>query len=284
MRISKAVITAAGRNQRTLPLQRLVDRDGTPKTVLRIVVEEALSAGIDEVCVVICPGDETAYREAAGNLAARLYFIEQHDPLGYGHAIVCAHPFTGNDPFLHLVGDHLWVSRVARSCAQQLVDLAESESCAVSAVQPSRESQLPYYGVVGGRLVRGHRDIYLVERVVEKPTPTEAEQHLMVPGLRVGHYLCFFGMHVLTPMVMEILEKRVRDNHGRGSIQLSDALNELSGSERYLALANLGARYDVGGAYGLLNAQLALALDGADRDEVLAMLVELLASRAGRGR
>lgn len=282
MRISKAVITAAGRNQRTLPLQRLVDRDGTPKTVLRIVVEEALSAGIEEVCIVVCPGDAPAFGAAVGDISGRLHFVEQPEALGYGHAIACAHSFTGNDPFLHLVGDHLWVSRVARSCAQQLVDLAESESCAVSAVQPSRESQLPYYGVVGGRLLRGQRDVYLAERVVEKPTPTEAEQHLMVPGLRVGHYLCFFGMHVLTPIVMEILERRVRDNRGQKNIQLSDALNELSGSERYLALANLGARYDVGGRYGLLNAQLALALDGADRDEVLAMLVELLAARATR--
>ena len=75
----------------------------------------------------------------------------------------------------------------------------------MSAVQATRESLLPYYGTVGGRRVPGRQDLYEIEDVIEKPTPTEAEQRLIVPGLRAGHYLCFFGMHVLTPAVMEIL-------------------------------------------------------------------------------
>ena len=278
MRITKAVITAAGRGQHTLPLQRLVDRDGMQKPVLRIIIEEAIHAGVEEVCVVISPGDEPAYRAAAGEHLGRLRFVEQAAALGYGHAIFCAREFVGSAPFLHLVGDHLYVSGTERNCAAQLVALADAESCAVSAVQPSRESQLPYYGTVGGRRVPGRHDLYLIEHVIEKPTPTEAEQQLMVPGLRVGHYLCFFGMHVLTPGVMEILAEYVQAAGDRG-VQLSPALNELARRERYLALANLGRRYDVGAKYGLLTAQLALALEGAERDEVLAQLVELLALR-----
>ena len=74
MKITKAVITAAGRQQRSLPLQTLVDRDGAQKSVLRIIVEEALRAGVDEICVVLCPGDEAAYAEAAGDVNARLVF------------------------------------------------------------------------------------------------------------------------------------------------------------------------------------------------------------------
>ena len=124
------------------------------------------------------------------------------------------------------------------------------------------------------------QDLYLIEQVLEKPTPTEAEQRLMVPGLRVGHYLCFFGMHVLTPTVMDILAEHVRAAGNSGGVQLSPALAELATRERYLALANLGRRYDVGVKYGLLMAQLALALGGSDRDEVLAQLVELLALRS----
>ena len=104
----------------------------------------------------------------------------------------------------------MYVSRTARGCAAQLVDVAEAESCAVSAVQPTRESQLPYYGTVGGRRVPGRQDLYVVEQVVEKPTPTEAEQQLMVPGLRMGYYLCFFGMHMLTPGVMDMLAEQVQ--------------------------------------------------------------------------
>jgi len=281
VRVTRAVITAAGRSQRALPLQRVVDRDGTPKSVLRVIVEEALRAGAEEVCVVVAPGDAEVYAAAADEHAGRLRFVVQDRPLGYGHALHCAREFVGSDPFLHLVGDHLWISRGEKGCARQLVELAEAESCAVSAVQPSRESLLPYFGVVGGRRLPGRQDLYLVETVREKPTPTEAEQRLVVPGLRAGHYLCFFGMHVLTPGIMEILERQVRDAGDRGGVHLSHALDELSQRERYLALANLGSRYDVGGKYGLLAAQLALALGGVDRDEVLTMLVELLATRRG---
>jgi UTP--glucose-1-phosphate uridylyltransferase len=279
VRVSKAVITAASRSQRTLPLQRVVDRDGTPKTVLRIVVEEALQAGVEEVCVVICPGDAEAYRAAASDHADRLQFIEQAQPRGYGHALACARDFVADTPFLHLVGDHLWISHTPRGCAEQLVEAAEAEQCAVSAVQPSRESLLPSFGVVGGRLVPGRQDLYLVETVREKPTPTEAEQHLVVPGLRAGHYLCFFGMHVLTPGVLEILGRLLAEQGPDSRVTLSDALDALPSRERYLALANLGSRYDVGGKYGVLTAQLALALGGVDRDEVQTALIELLATR-----
>lgn len=282
MNVSRAVITAASRTQRTLPLQRLVDRAGAPTTVLRIIVEEALSAGVDEICIVIAPGDGAAYTEAAGEHAGQLRFVEQHAARGYGHAVLCARDFVGDQPFLHLVGDHLYLSGAEQGCAQQLVAVAASEACSVSAVQPTRESMLPYYGVVGGHRLSGNRDLYAVERVREKPTPTAAEQDLIVPGLRAGHYLCFFGMHVLTPTVMAILSDMV-GNAGERPVALSEALNELAQRERYLALANLGRRYDVGATYGLLNAQLALALDGADRDEVLAQLVELLALRRGDG-
>lgn len=279
MRISKAVITAAGRNQRTLPLQTLVDRDGVQKSVLRIIVEEALRAGVEEICIVVSPGDEEAYAAATGEHAARLHFIEQVAPLGYGHAVYCAREFTGIEPFLHLVGDHLYVSREAKGCAQQLVEVAQAENCAVSAVEATRESLLPYYGTVGGRRIPGKPNLYQIEDVIEKPTPTEAEQRLMVPGLRAGHYLCFFGMHVLTPTVMEILEKQVAQVGNRGGLYLSSALAELASRERYLALERQGWRYDVGVKYGLLTAQLALALSGNDREEVLAQIVELLARR-----
>ncbi len=278
MKISKAVITAAARDQRALPLQTLVDRDGVQKSVLRIIVEEAARGGIDDICVIVCPEDEAAYTDAAGDVAARLTFVPQPVPLGYGHAIYCARDFVGDQPFLHLVGDHLWVSHTAQGCAEQLLAVAEAEACAVSAVQASRETLLPYFGAVGGRRVQGRQDLYTIEDVIEKPTPTEAEQRLLVPGLRAGHYLCFFGMHVLGPTVMAILARQVAQ--GQGSVPLAPALAELAHKERYLALERRWARYDVGVQYGLLTAQLALALAGKDREVVLSLLLELLAQRA----
>lgn len=278
MKIRKALITAAGKSQRTLPLQTLVDRDGTPKTALTIIIEEALRAGVEEIGVVIVPGDEAAYKVAAGAHEKRVRFIPQPEARGYGHAVLCARPFIGDEPFLLLVGDHLYVSRDVKNCAQQLVAVAEAESCAVSAVQATHESKLPYYGTVGARRVQGRQGLYEIERVIEKPTPTEAEQQIIVPGLRAGHYLCFFGMHVLTPTVMAMLAADVeRAAASGGNVQLSPALARTAERERYLACELHGRRYDIGAKYGLLIAQLALSLSGQDRDEVLSQLVELLA-------
>ncbi len=274
MDIRKAVITAAGPGQRTLPLQTLVDRDGKTKTALAIIVGEALNSGAEEICVVIHPGDGDTYREAAGSHGKRLRFVEQDKALGYGHAVWCAREFTGSEPFLLLVGDHLYLSREKRSCARQLVEVAAAEACAVSAVQATHESKLPYYGVAGGRLAENRKGLYLVSEVMEKPSPTVAEQRLIVPGLRAGHYLCFFGMHVLTPAVMELLGAEMAAGH---SASLSQTLAKLAGRERYLACELQGRRFDIGLKYGLLTAQLALALSSPARPEVLATLVELLA-------
>ena len=279
MEINKAIITAAGKTQRTLPLQTLVDRDSQQKTALAIIIEEILRTGIQEICVVIHPGDQDSYRAAAGTHASRITFVEQQSPMGYGHAVHCAEQFTGDKPFLLLVGDHLYTSNIARSCAEQLVEVARSEACAVSAVQATRESFLPYYGAVGGRLVAGRQRLFEIQTVVEKPTPTEAEENLIVPGLRAGRYLCFFGMHVLTPTVMELLGALVAQKNNGRPIVLSHALHQLAQKERYLALELEGRRYDIGAQYGLLVAQLALALSGQDREEVLTQLVELLARR-----
>ncbi len=286
MHIRKAVITAAGRKHPTLPLQMLMDRDGRERSVLGILVKEVMSAGIEEIAVIVPPGEESRFAKVVGNVMARLHFIPQPQALGYGHAVYCANGFVGDEPFLHLVGDHLYVSGDNSSCARQLVEMAQAESCAVSAVQPTRESLLPYFGAVGGRHLPNRKGLYQVETVIEKPTPTEAEYRLLVSGLRAGHYLCFFGMHALTPTVMEILARQVMHAahaahaaHAISPLHLSGALSELAKREKYLAMEQQSRRYDVGVRYGLLTAQIALALEGVDREQVLVLLLELLAQR-----
>jgi UTP--glucose-1-phosphate uridylyltransferase len=278
VRIRKAVITAAGKNQRALPLQTIIDRNGDEKAVLAVLIEQALEARIEDVCVVVWPGDEAAYARAAASRAGAVRFVPQPEPAGYAHAIWCAREFTAGEPFLHMVGDHLYVDSKA-GCLRPVVELAEAESCSVSGVQATRESLLHRFGAVAGRRVPGRAGLYRVDTVIEKPTPTKAERHLMVPGIRAGYYLCFFGIHVLTPAVMDLLGR-----NPTGS--LTEALAELARHEQYLALEHDGRRYDLGARYGLLVAQLAMALHGRDRAEVLAQLVELLADRelaAGSG-
>ena len=276
MKITKAVMTAARPDQNRLPLQRFVDLDGQEKSALQIILEEVAAAGVEKVCVVVRHGDEATYREAAGDRAGMLGFVQQPQPRGYGDALYRAASFVAEEPFVHVVSDHLYISGESRRCAEQLVETARREECPVSAVQATRENMLPYYGTVGGQSLGGDPPLYVVDNVLEKPSPTEAEQKLLVPGLRAGHYLCLFGMHVLTPTVMEILGKHVEAQR-EGPVMLSPALAELAARERYLAVQLNGSRYNIGMKYGMLLTQLALALAGTDREEILTRLVELLA-------
>jgi len=276
MQIRKALITTAGIDQRKLPVQTLVDREGNRRTVLEILVEEIRQAGIEEIGVVIHPGDINVYSElVAGD--KQIYFIEQDKQLGYGYAVLCGASFIGDEYFLHLVGDHLYVNRTNVLCANHLTEIAKQNKCSVSAVTSTRENLIPNFGTIGGKRVPSTNNLYIIDKVIEKPTPTIAEQKLIIPGLRAGHYLCFFGMHVLSPNLMSILEQNLKRANGN-KIGLSEALNELAQKEQYLALEKNDLRFDIGARYGLLKAQLALALSGTDRDQVMTELLDFFAN------
>ena len=214
----------------------LVDRDGLTKPVLQIIAEEAMDSGIEEICVVAAPGDEAVYRRHfrsyAENLRSafkgvdwaeeqarrlveleqRLRFAVQPEPEGYGHAVWCAREFVAGRAVPAAAGRpplHLQATR-RRRCARQLLDLAAAEGCAVSAVQATREHLIHQYGTLTGKRDPDRPDVYVIDEIIEKPNPTLAELRLQVPGLRAGHYLCFFGMHVLTPAVFDLLDELVR--------------------------------------------------------------------------
>ena len=313
MKIRKAVITAAARGERLYPvadtIQKamlpVIDVDGLHKPVIQIIAEEALSSGIEELCIICAPGDGERYisaftslrdnlvksfkgidwaREEADkidDLLSRIQFAEQSEALGYGHAIYCAREFVGNEPFLLLLGDYLYVSDVVgKRCAAQLLELASQGECSVSAVNPTIEHQIGRYGTLTGKHVAGEVGIYQIEKIIEKPSLSVAELELQTPGLRAGYYLCFFGMHVLTPTVFEILEKHI--GQGGTNIPLTPALQELAATEKYLALEVKGNRYDLSRRHGLLSAQLALGLAGQAHDETLTTMVELLAEANSR--
>jgi UTP--glucose-1-phosphate uridylyltransferase len=276
MQIKKALITVAGVDQRKLPIQSLVDRDGNRRTVLEILIEEVRKAGIEEIGVVIYPGDLNIYSEiVAGN--PQIHFIEQDKQLGYGYAVLCGASFVGDDYFLHLVGDHLYINRTNVLCANHLTETAKLHKCSVSAVTSTRENLIPNYGTIGGKRVHSTNNLYLIDKVIEKPTPTIAEQKLIIPGLRTGQYLCFFGMHVLSPNLMSILEQNLKRANGN-KIGLSESLNELAQKEQYLALEKNDLRFDIGARYGLLKAQLALSISGIDRDQVMTELLDFFAN------
>ena len=174
MQVRKAVITAAAPLQSRIPTQQLVSREGEDKSALQLIVEEILSCGVEEICVVIRPEDHDVFEQAAGDLIGSLHFATQDAPNGYADALLQTRAFVGEAPFLHLVGDHLYLSAADQSCAKQLIDTAAEFSCSVSAVEATRETKLPYFGIVSGTRVPRNDGVFEVLRVSEKPTPTLA--------------------------------------------------------------------------------------------------------------
>jgi len=284
MKITKAVITAAGEYHSNLPLQSVVDRHGKPLTALRCTLDEIVAAGIEEIAIIVRPGQSDPYLSAAGPHASRLVFYEQNEPRGYGDAILRARDFTNEEAFLHLVSDHLYVSRSDTGCAAQLCDVARKHECSVSAIQATRENEIVFFGTVGGSPVAQHDRLYNVSTVVEKPTPTVAEQELIVAGQRAGYYLCLFGMHVLTPTILQLLQQQLDQATSGESLDLSSSLAQLAQREQYLAFVVDGTRHNISYKYGLLLAQLAISLGGDDRDLILTELVSLLADSQTRRR
>lgn len=313
MKIKKAVITAAARGERLYPvadtIQKamlpVIDVDGLHKPVIQIVAEEAFSCGIEEICIICAPGDGDRYVNAFNSLKENLrssfkgvewakteaekidfllsnvQFVEQQEALGYGHAVYCAKSFVNNEPFLLLLGDYLYVSNLLQKrCAQQLIDLAVQEQCSVSAVNPTIEHQITRYGTLTGKQLPNIGGVYQIEKLIEKPSLSVAELELQTPGLRVGYYLCFFGMHVLTPVVFDSLQQQVEQQSS--NVLLTPILQQLADTEKYLALEIKGSRYDLSGRNGYLRAQLALGLAGDANNETLTTLVEMLAEANSR--
>jgi len=279
MKITKALITAAGPDQRKLPLQTLIDRNRNQRTVLEILISEIKSAGIEEIGIVVQKEDVEHFEKVlAASSVSGIRFIPQMDKQGYGYALLSAASFLKGETFLHLVGDHLYVNRTGENVTRQLIEMAEKHKCNISTVQATRENNIGNYGAVKAERLQGESSLFQIKKVKEKPTPTYAEQNLMVPGLRAGYYLCFYGMHVFTPMVLEILQKQASDFPDK-RLGLSEALNELTQRVKYLALERNDLRYDIGLDYGLLKAQLALTLSGKDRNYLLAELLQFFVEK-----
>lgn len=310
--VRKAVITAAGMGTRHFPataiLQKelfpLVDRDGTTKPTLQIIVEEAVEAGIERICVVTSPaslpqlqghfrplppetapalkGKSWALEEASRleGLAARIEYVVQERQEGYGHAVYCAREFVGDEPFLLLLGDHVYISEAKKNCSRQLMDVYAAHGCAVSGVQRTPEDLLHLFGTLTGTRIGDNPDVYEVSRIDEKPTIEVAEEFLRTTGLSRGQYLCFFGMHIFPPSIFDCIEHHItHDIRERGEIQLTNAQDLLRTRERYLAAEISGERYDMGVPFGYIQTQLALAIHSGSRRDLLAALAQLLTVR-----
>jgi len=316
-RVRKAVITAAGRGTRQYPASSavqkemfpLVDRDGLTKPVIQIIGEEALESGIEELCLVTPPGEESQYREYFRRLDAdmvrsfrghdwaiqqseklaafgeRLHFVEQATPEGFGHAVYQARSFVGDEPFLLLLGDHVYISDTGERCARQLIRAYEEHDVeVVTGVQLTLERFLHLFGTIRGRPIDPTRGLYAAELIVEKPSVELAREHLATPGLPAGNYLAHFGMHVFSPRIFAALEYLIRnDLRENNEFQLTAAQELLrQQTDRYWCLVTQGQRYDTGIPYGLMETQLALALGGVHRAEICEAIARILAMQVRR--
>ncbi len=277
MKFTKAIIPMGSARHRDLPLQHITTGDGRTKRTAALHIEELLAAGVEQVALITSPGSAPLFHDLVGQFGSAIVLIEQSEPRGFGHAILCAERWASEQPFLLQVCDHMFITYASSSCTQQLIEFASREDCAVSAVQATPESQLPYFGVIGGHRLRGEEQLYTVEAVFEKPTPTVAEEYCMVPGMRQGSYLGFFGTHALTPSIFRYLREQQSELENNQPFGLTDALAALLAKEKYLALEVRGHRIDLEGPFGLLRAQVALALHGSRREEVLRLMLEEVA-------
>ena len=258
----------------------MADESGLPLSILSMQLRELREAGIDKVGIVINPNDRALFQEAIKEFGDLVETLPQEKPLGYGHAILCARSFVGDAPFLLSIADHLFVSDLPdRNCFRQLIDAFSNLKVSVSSVQATGEGLIHRFGTIGGERVEGRDDLIRIREVIEKPTPTVAEQKLMVSGLRAGRYYSYFGLHVLRPSIFGHIEALLADAPETGRVSLTDAVNRLLGEEDFYALEVKGRRFDLEAPFGLLHGQIALALKGPGREQILADLIHLVAER-----
>jgi len=210
----------------------------------------------------------------------RLHFAEQATPDGFGHAVFQAREFVGDEPFLLLLGDHIYMSDTKDRCARQLISMFEQlNATAMTAVQPTMERQLHLFGTIRGTPLDLARGIYKAELIIEKPSIDVAREKLATAGLPMGNYLAHFGMHVFSSGIFDSLEYLIKnDLREKGEIQLTGAQEHLrQATDRYWVLITQGQRYDTGIPYGLMETQLALALSGVHRTEICEAIARILA-------
>ena len=302
-RIQKAIIPIAGYGTRLFPATKavpkalfpIIARDGLAKPIIQLIIEEALTAGIEEVCLVAQPHQvepiadyfsgtvPAAIREKAelamqadrlAEIGERLHFAIQAEPQGFGHAIYCAKAFADGEPVMILLGDHLYLSETDVSCAKQLVDIYAQVGTSVTSLDICDESELHLNGIVHGYSrealpVSNSARLFRLTHIAEKPPVDVARETLRVEGLPPQQYLCNFGIDLLTPLLFDILEHHYRNTIvTHGEIQLRDAMAELIRREGMDGYRIAGQRYDTGNPQELLKTVLAFAVYGPYRAEV----------------
>ncbi|WP_341679003.1 UTP--glucose-1-phosphate uridylyltransferase GalU [Niveibacterium sp. SC-1] len=287
-KIRKAVFPVAGLGSRFLPATKVSPKEMLPivdKPIIQYAVEEAADAGITDMVFVtgrtkrsIADHFDKAY-ELENELKTRgkedmlkivqdtvpkgvnCIFIRQAEALGLGHAVLCAEPVIGDEPFAVLLADDLIDPNGFGSVVAQMADVYNYNRCSVLGVMDVPREETKQYGIVSTE--RNEGDTQRCTGIVEKPSPDQAPSTLAV----VGRY-------ILTPHIFEHLRTLRPGTHGE--LQLTDAIASLMRDEAVLAYRFKGTRYDCGNKLGYLKAMVEL---GVKHAEVGAEFSEWLAQR-----
>lgn len=269
VKVRKAVIPAAGLGTRFLPATKAIPKEMIPIVdvpMIQHIVEEAVRAGIEDVILITARHKEsienhfdfnyeledTLEKKGKADLAelskaigkmCNLIAIRQKTPMGLGHAVLCAEPAVGNEPFAVLLGDDLIDSEIP--CTRQLTEIYEREGASVVGVMEVPKAEVSKYGIVGGPMLNSR--LMHVQNLVEKPAPSSAPSQWAIPG-----------RYVLSPSIFQYL-RETKPGKG-GEIQLTDGLQLLAQREKLLAYQFDGVRYDSGDRLGFIDATLAYAL------------------------
>ena len=289
-KIRKAVFPVAGFGSRFLPATKAQPKEMLPivdKPLIQYAVEEAIAAGIDELIFITGRGkraiedhfDKAYELETELNVSGKLdlleriqniipphvscIFIRQSKPLGLGHAVLCARPIVGDEPFAVLLADDFMdVYKSESTVIEQMIEVYEKEESNVLAIQPVPRTQTKQYGVVKASPYR--QGLEHVSAIVEKPTPAKAPSNLAV----MGRYVFMNGQ------IFDCLE--VTPAGSGGEIQLTDGIAALIAHQRVLAYRYHGRRYDCGSKIGYLKAMVAIAMKHPEvKQEFMAYLDEI---------
>jgi len=278
--VRKAVIPIAGLGTRHFPASHAVKKelfpvvgpDGIARALFHYHLLELDAAGIEEICIIVQPGEDEMVRaylqgpdrnylkrlekhpallreaEQMRTFAGRVTFAVQHQQEGYGHAIYQSKKFAGGGFALLGLGDHLFRGRPVSPYRELAQMAAVSGGKSVSAVNRISAAELKGYGTIAGRRRTDNQRLIDVSLIIEKPEVASARQKLRVDGLPDETWLGWFGMHLLSPSIYEILEEMIRDNvRDNGEFQLTRAQELQRQREGYLALEMTTAqRFDFG--------------------------------------
>ena len=275
-KVCKAVIPAAGFGTRMYPATKalkkelfpIIGRDGRAKPIILAIIEEAVSAGIEEIAVVVqqCDRDlfeevlksppkpelwqklsaeNKRYSEYLQSIGDRVTILTQAEQEGYGHAVFCAKDWVDGQPFLLLLGDHVYTSNNKLSCAAQMVDIYQQVNTSVISITVMSADIIHKAGCVSGKWQKD--SILDIAKIYEKPTLEYAREHLRVPGMLEGEFLGVFGMYLLESDIFDLLGAEISNNERfKGEFQLTTCLDKLN--QQYGAIAYLvdGQYYDTG--------------------------------------